>query len=171
MTNPLEHLENGLLPPGAHRADLADVEAALVTSDCGDVQRRRAVFAGIVAWLHHVRLLLGPGTCWISGGFVSRTEPEDTAVAAFQPRDKILARAVASTNAAIDLHNLSAVMYESPSPGGSLQQRWPVSGLVDAHLVDDITRRAYLNGFAAVLGADGFPVQGVTKGYLEIEVP
>jgi hypothetical protein len=159
-----------LLPPGAHRAEFSDVEAAFVNDRCGDVRLRIAVYAGIRSWVHHARAVLGPGTCWISGGFVSRSEPEDTALAAFEPRDRTLAR-VATSGSAIDLHNLTDVLYASPSPGGTLRQRWAVSGLVDAHLVDEVTRRAYLTGFAAVLGPNGFPEPGTTKGYVEVEIP
>lgn len=171
MTNALVHLDNGLLSPGPHRVSLQDVEAGLVVADFGDVLHRRAVYAGLLAWLQHARYLLGPGTAFIGGGFVSKTEPEDTALAGFEPHDRDLARTVARTDAALDLQNLSGVLYETPTPGGSLRLRWSVSGLVDAYLIDESTRRTYLTGFAAVLGADRMPLQGVTKGYVEVGVP
>jgi hypothetical protein len=154
-----------------HRATLEEVEAAFVSDTAGGVALRRAVFAGVEAWVHHARFLLGTGMCWISGGFISVSEPDDTALVAFEPDDRELAGRVANSDLAVDMHNLTDVVYSAPNPGGRLRRRWPVSGLVDAHLVDAITRRAYLTGFAAVTGADGFPTEGVTKGVVEVAVP
>ncbi len=101
---------------------------------------------------------------------LSRSEPDDTALAAFEPHDRALAGRVAATDAAIDLHSLSDIMYGGPFPGGTLRKRWPVSGLVDAHLVEVRTRSAYLRGFAAVMGPNGMPLQGATKGFVEVDV-
>lgn len=160
----------GLLPEGIHEAQLDDVEAAFVIGVADNRDLRRAVYAGICSWLHHVRSLIGGGKCWISGGFVSLSEPTDTALVGFEPSDRALASLVAGTDHAIDLVGIGDLVYSTPAPGGALRRRLPVSGLVDAHLVDVVTRRSYHRAFAAVVGADGFPVPNAVKGFVEVEL-
>jgi hypothetical protein len=160
---------DGLLPPGAHRATLAEIGAAFVQPALGDTEIRSAVFTALTTWLTLVRRTLGPGVCGVGGGFVASGELTETAFAVYFPQDEALAEVAVTTHAAIDLVSLKDVVYSYPG-GGGLRERWPVSPVLDAHIAHRITTQLYRRVLAAVIGPNGLATPGVTKGYVEVEV-
>ncbi|KSW28569.1 hypothetical protein [Cellulomonas sp. B6] len=164
------HLPTGLLPPGIHRASLSDVHHAFVQNAGSNPRLRQAVFDGVTAWIGMAPTIFGAGTAWLSGGFISTGEPTDTAWLAYEPEDRGLALQAARSGLAHTVLSLSKVIYSYPPPGGGTEERWAVSALVDAHLIDRGTKTGYRHAWAAVLGVDGVVLEGVTKGFIEIEV-
>jgi hypothetical protein len=159
----------GLLPPGIHRVDLAEVRRAFVRSECGDVELRRAVYAALTTWATLGRRAFGPGRVLVGGGFTSRGEPSDTALAVYVPDDDVIAEMAATSGSAADLVSLKNVIYSYPG-GGGLPERWPVSGVLDAHVTDRHAEIAYRKALSVVQGVDGYGVQGAAKGIVELEV-
>ncbi len=69
--------EGGLLPPGSHAVELADIEALFVDAFPGSLTRR-AVFEGYARYLGDVQELGVGIRQWIDGSFVEmKTNPRD----------------------------------------------------------------------------------------------
>lgn len=156
----------GLLPRGVHVADLDEVELALVPA--GSSVRRRAAFHGVASWALHAGALFGAGTLWLGGGFVSMSEPGDTAIVVYLPDDLALA-AKALDGGGLDLLSLMDVQYSYPGTGGAMRERWPVSALVDAYIADRVTVRTYQRMLGMVVAPDGISVSDA-KGFVQVEV-
>ncbi|OJX93388.1 MAG: hypothetical protein BGO96_10495 [Micrococcales bacterium 73-15] len=155
---------DGLLTPGVHKLSLDELEQ-FAAPPFGDSLLRQAVVAGVRAWTLRASVYLGPGRLLVGGGFVSVAEPTDTALVVYLPADTNLPAA-----AAVEFVALRDIVYGSPGSGGTMRESLPVSGLVDAYLADRIEERSYRAALSVVIGADGFGVDGATKGYIEIEV-
>lgn len=158
---------DGLLPAGIHQAEPDDL-LAFADPSMGDAVLRRAVALALQAWMSMARRGFGPGVCWIGGGFVCSSEPSDTAIVAWHPNDSRAALDALERGTGVDLLSLTNVIYSYPDPGGGLVDRWPVSALVDAHLMDRTTAGAFRSVLSRSLGRDGHPVRGLQKGFLEV---
>jgi hypothetical protein len=160
---------NGLLKPGAHRADAHDLHA-FTADPFGSGPLRSAVCSGIVTWLTHVGHRLGPGVGLVGGGFTSSGEPDDLALVGYVPDDRVAAAAASEGLADLDVQTIEGVVFSHPGQGGVAKTRWPVSGLVDALVLDPSMAVAFRKRISMVIGPDGWAVPGLAKGYVEIGV-
>ncbi len=156
-----------LLPPGRHRATLAEIEAYFVTTAPYD-QRRVIVFQALRTWLALVDQLLPNSRYWINGGFVTHkpwAAPSDVDVMILCKENVLNALSIE------EQAQLDRLLTVPASPGRPRIQ--PMSGLVDGFL----TVRGYVgSGDAAfwmkqwsrVKGADGSAITSLSKGFLEV---
>lgn len=79
-----------------------------------------------------------------------------------------MAAAALKGSLGIELVSLTGIVYSYPSPGGAADERWAVSGLVDAHLADTFTRLTYQRALAAVQTPSGGTLPGAVKGIVEV---
>ncbi len=158
---------DGLLRPGPHPVDPEDL-AAFAADPFGATRLRSAVCSGVMTWLTVASERFGPGVGLVGGGFTSVGEPTDTAIVGYAPDDRRLA--VGGLELSHELQTIAGVAYSYPGNGGVTKVRWPVSGLVDAFVVDPAMAVSLRKRLSMVVGPDGFAEQGAAKGYLEVGV-
>jgi hypothetical protein len=122
----------GLLPPGAHRAELPDLYERLVL-DAPGREHREVLFGALTTHLQLMKTIIPAGRAWIDGSFCTRTEiPPDDVDVVIHPVDwKALegapAEAKARLYALLTLQDVAARV-----PPVDLSRLQPVGGALGA---------------------------------------
>jgi hypothetical protein len=79
--------ESGLLPPGAHRAEMPDLYDRFVL-DAPSRQRREILFGALKTHLELLKTIIPAGMAWIDGSFCTRRRlPPDDVDVVIHPAD------------------------------------------------------------------------------------
>jgi hypothetical protein len=151
----------GVLPPGRHPADMAEVHERFVVG-APYAAERELLWTSFRAWEALVRVHLPTAILWINGGFATHKAwgaPSDV--------DVVLLVRDSERQAAGDGAILPLLSH--PDPQGRIVKA--MSGQVDAYLAirGQPTLVTYWNGlWQQVKGEDGLEVAGMSKGYVEV---
>lgn len=157
---------DGYLPvaQGPHFATLDEVRARFVAG-APNGERRESVFRGLEIWIEQAADIFGSGRLWIVGGFVThKVEAPDDIDVSFLPDDYERAETALMTSHGLGLLTMQNLVCDI----GLVSRLQPVSGLVDAFLVDgddedDVEHMAWL--FSQVEG-----VKYARKGFVEVVI-
>jgi hypothetical protein len=164
--------ESGLLPPGAHKADLPDIyERFVVDAPVSNRDQRELLFGALTTHLRLIQRIIPAGIAWIDGSFATRREsppPEDVDVAV-RPADWDVVEALPSEARArlYLLITMQDVAVMQPTLWFSKLR--PVGGLIDAYLCRPGQEATWHEEWSRVTDAAGVVIQGQVKGYAEVE--
>ncbi|AXB45562.1 DUF6932 family protein [Amycolatopsis albispora] len=165
---PLPHwTADGVLPPGAHPADLADIYERLVC-DAPYQNEREILFGALSSYLGVVCRIIPSGRAWIDGGLALWSEePPGTVDVVLIPDEwgslkKLDGAARAALYGMVTLRG--AIIGQ---PAMYLDQVQPVHGLLDGYLCVPGHEEVWAQTWSSVRGPYG-PVEGLVKGYAEV---
>lgn len=160
---------DGLLPPGAHRADLPDIYDRFVV-DAPGRDDRELLFSALTTHLRLIRRIIPAGVAWIDGSFATRREepPEDVDVVV-HPDDWTAVRSLSAVTRA-HLHALLTLQNVSIAEPEDLwfSRLQPVGGLIDAYLCWPGHEATWHDAWSRVTDAKGVVIEGQAKGYAEV---
>jgi hypothetical protein len=161
--------ESGLLPPGAHRADLPDIYDRFVL-DAPGRDHRELLFSALTTHLRLIQMIIPAGVAWIDGSFATHREmpPEDVDVVV-HPNDWTAVRSLPA-EARAHLHALLTLRDVSIAEPEDLwfSRLQPVGGLIDAYLCWPGHEATWHETWSRVTDAKGVVMNGRTKGYAEV---
>ena len=164
--------ESGLLPPGAHKADLADIyERFVVDAPAPSRDQRELLYGALTTHLRLIQRIIPAGIAWIDGSFATRREsppPEDVDVAVCPADWDALWAQSRETKARLYML-LTWTDVTVVDPVIWLPKVQPVSGLVDAYLCKPGHEATWHEAWSQVTDARGAVIEGQTKGYAEVE--
>jgi hypothetical protein len=158
----------GLLPPGAHRAQLRDLYERFVL-DAPGREHREVLFAALDVHLRLLQGLVPAGKAWIDGSFATRRAlpPEDVDIVVHPADWEAFGRLSGKQKARLyGLLTLQDVWATEPVVAISRLQ--PVGGVIDAFLCHPGHEATWDAWWSAVTDGDGKVVRGSTKGYAEV---
>lgn len=163
--------QEGLLPPGRHSATLDEVKEIFVER-APFSDERRIIFSALDLHLTLMKQIFRSGAAWINGGFVTHKSwapPKDADIAYVLSSAAVNALDAESAARLGTLLTLQGVVSFKPSFQATRVQ--PMGGLLDSFLVveeqsDQVATWDSL--WCTVMGEDSLPVDGATKGYVEV---
>jgi hypothetical protein len=163
--------DSGLLPPGAHKADLADIyERFVVDTPPSSRDHRELLYGALTTHLRLIRKIIPAGVAWIDGSFATCREsppPEDVDVAV-RPGDwdALWAQPGEVKARLYMLLTWSDVTVVDPVIWFPKVQ--PVGGLIDAYLCKPGHEATWQEAWSRVTDAGGAVIKGQAKGYAEV---
>jgi hypothetical protein len=163
--------ELGLLPPGAHTADLPDIYERFVL-DAPGRGHRELLFGALTTHLRLIQRIIPAGRAWVDGSFATRREsppPEDVDVVV-RPADWAALASVSDVTRAhlYALLTLQDVAIAEPAVLW-FSRLQPVGGLIDAYLCMPGQEATWHEAWSRVTNAGGAVIDGQVKGYAEVE--
>lgn len=162
----------GRLPPGRHPAGLDEIHGKFVI-DAPHANARQRLFDALTLWIAQARNRFGSGQVWLDGGFVTHkvTEPRDIDLL-FIPTNPDTAEDSLLDGGGFELLTLQDLIFAKPEPGGHLRRHQTVGGLIDAYIAHPSDGNAHevWDRLWSSVKEDGVILEGVTKGYLVVEV-
>lgn len=158
----------GLLPVGAHQADLPDIYERLVL-DAPNRERREMLFSALSVYLQRAKEFSKSGTAWINGGFAMKKSapphdvdivwfPADWAEVENLPNDK--------RKDMYGLFTLQDVIVGSPGPE-YFDRIQPIGGALDGFLSPPENKDYWFELWSAVKD-NGEIIEGAQKGFVEV---
>jgi Family of unknown function (DUF6932) len=160
--------ESGLLPPGAHRAEMPDLYDRFVL-DAPSRQRRELLFRALTVHLDLLKTIVPAGKAWVNGSFCTRRPlPPDDVDVVIHPADWKALEGVA-TEVRMRLYGLLTLQdVVVRDPAVILSRLQPVGGALDAFLCYPGHEAVWDERWSRVLTSDGSVVAGQKKGYAEV---
>lgn len=160
--------DEGLLPSGAHAAELPDVyDRCVLDAPCRE--HREMLFGALTTYLRLLKTIIPAGRAWIDGSFCTRVpHPPADIDMAIHPADwtalqDISQEAKGRLYALLTLQDV-AVMQ----PAIYLSRLQPVGGMVDAFLCHPGAEGYWHGLWSRVRKPNGSVVAGQEKGYVEV---
>jgi hypothetical protein len=161
---------DGLLPPGIHSADLAEIYERFV-EDAPNRGHRELLFSAFHLYYRLVRRLVPSGKLWVDGGFGTQkgAEPHDVDVVVL-PADW---SALASLPDAAQRDFLGLLTHQDVIVGSLDPPAWwsriqPVGGVLDGFVCHPGHEALWAATWSSVKGDDGLIVPGMAKGFVEV---
>lgn len=161
--------DEGLLPPGAHQADLPDLYERFVV-DAPERERRELLFGALTTHLRLLRTIIPSGRAWIDGSFCTRTaRPPNDVDVVIHPSDWLtLEKSPPHVRASLySLTTLQVVSAVLP-PIADLSRLQPMGGVIDAFVCYPGQEDTWRVRWTSVTDADGNVITGKSKGYAEV---
>lgn len=162
---------NGLLAPGRHKANEADLYERCVL-DAHHRDRREELYRALRTFMDATRRCIGPSVLWIDGGFVTNkpTPPQGVDVVIWpQNWEEVQALTGRDAERVYGLMTLQDVLIGQPLYVG-LPHLQPFAGELDAFLGYPGQDEYWDSMWSRVKGPGGAIVGGLAKGYVEVTV-
>lgn len=160
--------DSGLLPPGAHRAEMPDLYDRFVL-DAPNRQRREILFGALTTHLQILRMIIPAGMMWIDGSFCTRRQlPPDDVDVVVHPADWEALKGVSAETKARLYALLTLQDVAAREPPVDLSRLQPVGGALDAYLCYPGQEATWDYQWSKVLNADGSVIADRKKGYAEV---
>jgi hypothetical protein len=160
--------DEGLLPPGAHPAELPDLYERCVL-DAPHREHRELLYSALAVHLKLIQTIIPAGVAWIDGSFCRcwHEPPSDVDVtikpAGWSALQTVPPEAKAKLYALLTLKGAYAT-----DPPIDISRLQPVGGAVDAFLCWPGQDNYWRGQWSAVLDAERNVISGKAKGFAEV---
>lgn len=160
--------EAGLLPPGIHRAELADLHERFVL-DAPHREERELLYSALAIHMKIVQTIIPAGLAWIDGSFCQCWhEPPDDVDVVIRPSDWNVLRAAPGKAKAKLYALLTLQEARATDPPVEISRLQPVGGAVDAFLCMPGKDDFWHWQWSVVLDKGRNVVPGKAKGFAEV---
>lgn len=168
--------EFGTLPPGVHRATMAEIRAKFVDQApviAGEPRRRELICTALDLYIRLVARRFDDPIIWVDGGFVTHktwAEPDDADVVALVSPDQLTQRAF--TERALALQTLDVASLSVSNRMLTDRVIKPMGALLDGYIdADTKARRDYWEFWlSSVRRPDGSISDDAEKGFVEVMI-
>lgn len=163
-----EWTEAGLLPPGAHRAELPDIYERFVL-DAPHRSHRELLFEALTVHMKLMQTIVPAGLAWIDGSFCRRgPEPPKDVDIVIKPADWNALRTASIQVKARMYALVTLVDARATKPPFEVSKLQPVGGAIDAYMCQPGEDAFWHEEWSRVLDAERNVVSGHVKGFAEV---